>query len=817
MRGKSVPWGPWLCVLALLGARPAAAAAVEAPVGVEDIVEQDGGDAARSVLLDLDQIFIPTVASVSGESDDGEADGGRHDLPDDRTEDASPGILTIGTESPWEDLLGGGGGRPGSSDEGGEAEGGPAAEGSASSQAKEEKEEGGEEAGATGVQEKPYGTWSSPVTSEMVTKAHDEISEPPQVDPVTGNVFWSESLSSEDGINAVFHFEPESRAIVRWTPRDMNVRTRVNGYGGGAFTVYNHTLFFSNYDDNAIYRQDGPEAIPQQLTNTSYRRYADGSYSPQLDALFLVVEDHELELMGEATESECGIVMVDARDGAEKVVAAHADFFTSPRVSQDGRLLAWVQWNHPQMPWGETRMFVGEIKNKLGKVAIVKYFQHGSMMTPSFDRNNQLYYVHDSTGWWNLYQVTRRGFERNLTPQSQEVGWPMWYFGRQAYAVNPRLGADEAVAICGHDLTVVDLVSLERRVLKTGYSAHTMGVAYSLDGSKVYTVAADGLRGPRLVEVNVSSGEATPLGKWSAEGEGGANLSSPSVDPGYVSIARQIQFPTTQGDFAYGYLYMPKNKDYRAPPGTRPPLLVKAHGGPTSAATKTYSPAVQFFTSRGFAILDVDYRGSTGYGTLYRTKLHEMWGVYDVDDVLAGAAYLVQEGLVDPDRLCIDGGSAGGYTALSALAIAGSKFKAGASFYGVSDLQLLARDTHKFESRYLDGLVGKLDKHLERYVSRSPFRNHAKLDVPTVFFQGTEDTIVPPNQAIEMYQLLRGKGLATAIMLFEGEGHGFVKPENRKTALEAEIFFFSQVFNFTLGDVKSNLTIENLSSWRSEN
>nr|XP_027211217.1 uncharacterized protein LOC113804520 [Penaeus vannamei] len=224
----------------------------------------------------------------------------------------------------------------------------------------------------------------------------------------------------------------------------------------------------------------------------------------------------------------------------------------------------------------------------------------------------------------------------------------MWYFGRQAYAVNPRLGADEAVAICGHDLTVVDLVSLERRVLKTGYSAHTMGVAYSLDGSKVYTVAADGLRGPRLVEVNVSSGEATPLGKWSAEGEGGANLSSPSVDPGYVSIARQIQFPTTQGDFAYGYLYMPKNKDYRAPPGTRPPLLVKAHGGPTSAATKTYSPAVQFFTSRGFAILDVDYRGSTGYGTLYRTKLHEMWGVYDVDDVLAGAAYLVQEGLVDP-------------------------------------------------------------------------------------------------------------------------------------------------------------------------
>ncbi|XP_047494050.1 acylamino-acid-releasing enzyme 2-like [Penaeus chinensis] len=366
----------------------------------------------------------------------------------------------------------------------------------------------------------------------------------------------------------------------------------------------------------------------------------------------------------------------------------------------------------------------------------------------------------------------------------------------------------------GSDLTVVDLVSLERRVLKTGYAAFTMGVAYSLDGSKVYTVAADSLRGPRVVEVNVSSGEATPLGRWTAEGEEGSNPSHPIVDPHYISVARQIQFPTTQGDFAYGYLYMPKNKDYRAPPGTRPPLLVKAHGGPTAAATKTFSAAVQFFTSRGFAILDVDYRGSTGYGTLYRTKLHEMWGVYDVDDVLAGADYLVQEGLVDPERLCIDGGSAGGYTALSALTITGSKFKAGASFYGVTDLQLLARDTHKFESRYLDGLVGKLDKHLDRYVSRSPFRNHGKLDVPTVFFHGTEDTIVPPNQAIEMFQLLKGKGLPAAIMLFEGESHGFLKAENRKTALEAEIFFFSQVFNFTLGDVTSNLTIENLSSWR---
>ncbi|XP_068227859.1 uncharacterized peptidase YuxL-like [Palaemon carinicauda] len=734
---------------------------------------------AETLLLDLDQIFIPTLPTVRNE----EKSAVRYNLPASGIDEEAPGILTIGTESPWElnessaDIL---------------------------------------------TVEAPYGSWNSPISSDMVTLGTDAIVEPPKVDPITGNVFWNEQVRGEEGRNAVFHYNPETKDIVRWTPKNFDVRTNVHEYGGGAFTVYNSTLFFSNGDDGGLYRQDGHDGIPKLLTNTSYRRYADGCYCPQLDSLFLVVEDHDLLLKGKAKEPENGIVIVDATTGRQNVIAAHADFFSSPRVSQDGNYLVWIQWNHPNMPWTETRMFVAEIVDDKGKLAIVKYFQHGSMMTPSFNQKNEMFYVHDSTGWWNLYHVNKRGFEINLTNQSQEVGWPMWYFGRQAYDVNPGIGSNEVVAICGNDLTVIDSIKLEKRILHTGYSTYSLGVAYGLDGKKVYVVAGDGMRPFRLIEVNLETGNVRNVQKLQSHTEDSpsASLSSPPehqwVDPGYISLAKQIQFPTTQGDFAYGYLYLPKNKDYTAPAGTRPPLLVKAHGGPTDAASRVINLTYQFFTSRGFAILDVDYRGSTGYGTLYRNKLHEMWGVYDVADVVSGSEYLVKEGLVDRNMLCIDGHSAGGYTTLSALTVTGSPFKAGASYYGISDLELLAADTHKFESQYMEALIGTMEEYKERYVARSPLKNSEKLDVPMIFFQGTEDKIVPSSQTRGMYELVKGKGLPTAFLLFEGEGHEFLRSENLKKSLEAEIFFFAKIFNISLGDITSNIHIDNLDKWRNE-
>ncbi|XP_050728016.1 uncharacterized protein LOC127004403 isoform X2 [Eriocheir sinensis] len=652
--------------------------------------------------------------------------------------------------------------------------------------------------------EAPYGSWMSPVSSDLVVQPVSIVVEPPRTDPVTGLVFWSEELN---GRRAVYHFDPDTREVVRWTDPEYDVSTRVHEYGGGSFTVFNNTLYFSRGEDDAIYRQDGPGARPSRLTPISKKRYADGMYSSKWNALFLVMEDHSGVEEDNFREPRNHIVMVDVATGKEEVIMEHADFFASPRVTQDGSRLVWVQWNHPNMPWDENKMFVGELNGgRGGGMAISRFFQHGSMMMPSFDQNNELFYVHDSTGWWNLYWVNRRGFEINLTPQSQEVGWPTWRLGRQAYDVNPRLGAREAVVICGHDLTVVDLRKKERRIIKTSYTSYSLGVAYSKAGDKVYTVAGDGTRRPRLVEVEVSSGHVRNVGGAPEDG----------LEEGYISTARLFQFPTTQGDFAYGCLYTPKNKDYHAPLGTHPPLLVKVHEGPTGAASTTLNLNYQFFTSRGFAILDVDYRGSTGYGKLYRNKLNEMWGVYDVDDVLAGASHLVEKGLVDGARLSIDASSVAAYTMLSALTVPGSIFKAGASYSGVSDPETMATNAHKFKRNYMEALIGNLDRHKDRYVTRSPLRNYERLEVPMIFLHGAEDKVVPPEQVRDMYELVRSKGLPAAFVVLEGEGHVITRPESLKKALEAEYYFFAKVFNFTSPAIASDITIDNIDVWTNE-
>ncbi|XP_076056087.1 uncharacterized protein LOC143034070 [Oratosquilla oratoria] len=651
--------------------------------------------------------------------------------------------------------------------------------------------------------ERPYGSWLSPITSTMATEATNTISEPPQLDPVTGHIFWAENVVTEGSRNVVFSFDPETREITRWTRDPYDLRTLVHEYGGGTFVVYNNTLFFSN-KDNFLYKQIGPEGPVRQLTNTSYRRYADGSYSPQHNALFVVVEDHELALANKTEKSQNGILMVDADTGEEIVVTTKSDFYSSPRVSADGTKLLWIQWKHPNMPWGNTRMFVGDLTKKRGRVAITKYLQHGSMMMPSWSPDNELLYVHDMTLWWNLYIINRRNFEINLTPYEKEVGWPMWMFAWQAYSVNPALGRHEVVVISGNDLMVVDTRTQENRTLDTGYTSFSKGIAYGKDGTKAYTVAGNAMTPFIMIEVDLETGTATPLRKQKLQ-----------VDEAYISVAQQIEFPTTDGDIAYGYLYLPKNKDFKGPKNDRPGLLVRAHQGPTWAAMTSLQLQYQFFTSRGWAILDVDYRGSSGYGSFYRYKLKEKWGIYDVDDVVAGARFLVESGLVNETKLCIDGQSAGGFTTLSALTTT-SFFKAGASFSGVMDLQLLANETHKFESRYLDHLIGSPDDFPERYITRSPLHQHDKLDAPVIFFQGINDPIVPPNQAEKIYAVVKEKGIPTAYLLFEDESHNFQKSENLRYSLEAEIFFFSIIFDIDLPDITSNITIDNLNTWREQ-
>ncbi|XP_071522282.1 uncharacterized protein [Panulirus ornatus] len=650
-------------------------------------------------------------------------------------------------------------------------------------------------------QEAPYGTWKSPISSEVVTEAVNEIVEAPQVDPVTGYVFWCEQLSNESRRNGVFHFNPETRERIRWTSTEYDVRTWVHGYGGGAFTIYNNTLFFSHGGDNAIYRQDGPSGTPRRLSNTTNKMYADGFYYPQEGQILYVAEDHSVQELGTAKEPQNTLVMMDATTGAETVLAHNADFFAAPRLSPDGSLITWIQWDHPHMPWGDTQLSVGEM-NSNGEVKIVFTFHNGSIMMPSLDRNNNLYYVHDNTGWWNLYRLVNLTDQVNLTPQAREVGWPAWIFGTSAYDVNPE--SNEVVFISHGELMVLDLGTRESRVLDTGYSTYKLGVVYSKDGTKVYVVAGDATRAERLIEVELSTGEVQVVNE----------VNDTAIHPEYISVPTDIQFPTSHGDTAYGYLYMPRNKDYYAPSEDKPPLLVRVHGGPTSEASTILRLDHQFYTSRGFAILDVNYRGSTGYGTEYRNKLNGQWGVFDVDDVLAGATYLVKEGLVDEKKICIGGGSAGGFTTLAALTTDKSIFAAGASVCGISDLELLVRDTHKFESHYIDYLVGSIDTEKQLYEARSPLTNAEKLQTPIIFFQGSIDKIVPPNQAKLMFEKVKSKGIPSAHILYEGEGHQFLLPENLRSSLEAEVYFFSQILDINLSDVTSNLTIHNLDTWR---
>ncbi|XP_047740915.1 uncharacterized protein LOC108675940 [Hyalella azteca] len=647
-----------------------------------------------------------------------------------------------------------------------------------------------------------YGSWPSPITSDVAVKARNEVIEPPRVDRATGHVFWVEEVSSEDGHGVLFQYNVDNQKIVRWTNTTVDVRSRVYEYGGGSFLVYNNTVFYVSGHDNQLYRQHGPLSTAEKISNSPKKRYADLTYSPKTQRLYCVYEDHGPVEGGRAKEPRHGIAVFDLLAGKERDMFSHADFFAAPRVTEDGTKLVWIQWNHPDMPWDNTRLYAGTLSQEvLVDINVEIYLQHNSMMTPNWNQHHELLYIHDLSGWWNLYIVNRQGAEANLTPTSREVGWPSWMLGWQAFDSNPVIGAHEVVVIVGRELRIVNTKSYESRTLDTGHGAfYLLGATYSNDGKKIYTVAGDGRRSLSVVEVDVNTGASRRL----------VDDPLPFSDE-FISVPAHVQFNTTDRMTAYGYLYLPQNGEYEGPADARPPLLVHTHGGPTACAKPVLNLNVQFFTSRGFALLDVDYRGSTGYGTRYRNLLKGKWGVYDLDDVVAGAEQLIKDDVVDPKNIFIAGPSAGGYTTISAVTFT-NFFTAGASLYGISDLRGLSNDTHKFESRYLEGLVGAVSGPL--YEDRSGFFHSDKVATPIIFFQGSEDKIVPVDQAENMYNVVKKNGIPTAFVLYQGEYHGFVKEANRKHALEAEIFFFSRIGNFTLADVTSNITIDNLDNWR---
>ncbi len=635
----------------------------------------------------------------------------------------------------------------------------------------------------------PYGSWKSPISSDIIAS---QVIGLEQTIIDGSDVYWIESRPAEGGRSVIVRKSP-GKEVEDIIPAPFNARTRVHEYGGGAYTVFGRTVFFSNFADQRLYRLD-PGLIPRPITPAGGRRYADGAIDACCSRIICVCEDHR-----PGSEAVNTIVSIDL-DGEEemRILAQGYDFYSTPRISPDGRKLAWLSWNHPNMPWDGTELWMGELEQdgSLGAVEKVAGGISESIFQPEWSPDGILHFVSDRTGWSDLYRW-QDGQVKALTDLEAELSRPQWRFGFSTYAFQ---SPDRIICTYAQDgtwkLASLDTSSLKINTIKTPFTEISYLEAWQ---DHALFIAGSPDQPTSVVTLDLTSGKIEVL-RRSGRVE---------VDGRYISRPEAIDYPTGDGLHAHAFFYRPKNADFQAPPEECPPLLVISHGGPTGAASSALNLMIQHWTSRGIAVLDVNYGGSTGYGRAYRERLKGKWGIVDVDDCANAAIYLAGRGEVDSDRLIIRGGSAGGYTTLAALAFRRT-FRAGASYYGVSDLEILARETHKFESRYLDGLVGPYPQQRDKYRERSPIHFPEKLSCPVIFFQGTEDRIVPPNQARMMFDALRARGLPTALVEFEGEQHGFRRAENIKRALDAELYFYSRIFNFQTADRIEPVAIENL-------
>jgi len=636
----------------------------------------------------------------------------------------------------------------------------------------------------------PYGSWKSPITSSMIVESAIKL----------GNIvldgetlYWNEIRPAEKGRSVVVRWDQKKGVDVN--PEPYNVRTRVHEYGGGSFTIHDGTVYFTNFTDQHFYSLS-PDGTVTELTKADNKRYAEPVFDAEDRMIYAIEETHNSEHDVVNT-----LVAIDA-DGKKEVKTLHSghDFYSSIALSPDGTQLAFLTWNHPLMPWDGTELWVGQLlpDGSLIKVKKVAGGHSESVFQPRFAPDGKLFFISDRTGFWNLYEV---GPKEVLPcyPLEAEFGSPQWVFGMSRYDFIST--GDDYKIVCNYTIKGTDhlaLLDLNKYILKDLPLPFTSYSEIHVSGDILYFNAASPTQVGTLYSYNLKTEKLEVIRK----------SKEVSIDEGYISEPETLEFPTENGQTAFGFFYAPKNKDFSAPTGEKPPLIVKSHGGPSAHVTASLNLEIQFWTSRGFAFLDVNYGGSTGYGRAYRERLKGSWGVVDVDDCTNGALHLAKEGRVDQNRLAIKGGSAGGYTTLAALAFR-DVFKAGASYFGVSDLIAMTDDTHKFESRYLDGLVGKYPEQKERYIQYSPIHHVEKLSCPVILLQGDEDKIVPPAQSEMMFEALKKKGIPTSYILFEGEQHGFRKAENIKKALDAELYFYSQIFQFSPSEPLEPIRIEN--------
>lgn len=633
----------------------------------------------------------------------------------------------------------------------------------------------------------PYGAWASPFAIELLTRDTIRLSEPRAID---GAIWWLEGRPDDGGRNTLVRRDPDG-TVHDVSPAGMNVRDRVQEYGGAPYAVHGDLVVVSSFADGRLYRV-GPDRSGMPITPAGAWRYADLVVDPSRDRMLAVREDH-------ASPGEAVTTLVEvALDGGEpQVIRSGADFYAAPRLSPDGRSLAWLEWDHPNLPWDGTSLLVAEVTpdGTLGDAHRIAGGPSDWIAQPRWSAGGVLHFVAEPDGWMNLQRLVD-GRTESLAPTAAEFASPDWVFGEADYAIAPDGTICAAARSGGRDHLY--------RVAPGGGASEIAGPYteldwLSLDGERVVALASSPTSTSAIVRIDPGTGRAEVLRQGTTW----------QPDPHDLSVGESIDFASTDGRIAHGIFYPPHNRRVRAPDSELPPLIVTSHGGPTAQASTALSVTVQLFTSRGIAVLDVDYGGSTGYGREYRRSLEGRWGIVDVDDCVAGARWLAERRLVDGDRMAIRGGSASGYTTLAALAFR-DEFAAGISYFGIGDLAGFARETHKFESRYLERLVGPWPAAAATYAERSPSMHADLMTAPVLVLQGLDDRVVPPSEAERIVDALWERRIAHAYLAFEGEDHGFRQASSILRSMEAELSFLGQVFGFVPADPIEPLAIEHL-------
>ncbi|HTK44151.1 MAG TPA: prolyl oligopeptidase family serine peptidase [Patescibacteria group bacterium] len=641
----------------------------------------------------------------------------------------------------------------------------------------------------------PYGAWASPFKIERLTDRVVFLAEPRGID---GTRWWIEGRPDEGGRQVLIRRDPDG-AVTRMTPEGFNARSRVHEYGGAASLISGDLILVSDFVTGRLNRIVAPGML-QPLTPEREWRFADAIHDAARNRLIAIREDHEPDTVAAHGEWNNELVAIDLSSGEVSVLASGSDFYASPRLSPDGTTLAWLEWHHPNMPWDGTELRLATVAadGSLAEPRTIAGSRTDWISQPRWSPDGVLHFAAEPTGWMNLYRWVGDRMEQVTNLEAELVG-PDWQFGYVTYefldggdilAIARSAGRDELIRVAADgSITTIDMPYTEMNAL-------------SVDGDRVVLRAAAPDKPAAVIEIDLD-GNVTVLRT--------ANPTLP--DPADVSIAEHIEFPTTGGRTAYGNFYRPTSQSFQGPEGELPPLIVTSHGGPTAGAFSGFATGLQLFTSRGYAVLDVDYGGSTGYGKAYRKRLEGEWGVVDVDDCVAGARFLADRGLVDGARQAVRGGSASGFTTLAALAFT-DQFDAGCTYFGIGDLRAFVKDTHKFESRYLESLLGPWPEAKQIYLDRSPSLHAERITAPVLVQQGEDDKIVPKEEAERIVDALFERRLPHAYLLYPGEDHGFRGHDAIIRSFGAELSFYAQVFGFEPADDIEPLEIQFLDEAR---